>query len=163
MAAKASPGQTTAPGTVEQRQGDRRRLSWRTVVYGAIHARRTEPRRDHDHSGYFCDRYDRRSFMLATSILCMCLLDSFFTLHLLSHGAVEANPLMNYLIQIDIRLFTSIKALLTGLCLIVLFSLLNFRIGRIRGRQMLDMVAGTYCLLMYWETGLLLTEPALIL
>lgn len=148
----------------EQRRADRRRLSWRTWVYGARHARRTEPRRDQDHSGYYCDRFDTRSFLLATAILVMCLVDSFFTLHLLSHGAVEINPLMNYLIQTDIRLFTSTKALMTGACLVLLFMLLNFRaFGRIRGSHVLNGAAALYCLLMYWEIALLLTGPSLIL
>ncbi len=63
-------------------------------------------------------------------ILLLCGTDAVLTLNLLKQGAVELNPLMATLIQFDTQLFAAIKMAVTGLALISLVVLANYRIFR---------------------------------
>lgn len=111
-------------------QGDRRRRFAYSLAYGGVRPRRRQPRRDQDDFGFFADWHDPHLLYTVMGILLLCGTDAVLTLNLLKQGAVELNPLMATLIQFDTQLFAAIKMAVTGLALISLVVLANYRIFR---------------------------------
>jgi hypothetical protein len=56
----------------------------------------------------------------------MSILDAFFTLKLLSGGAIEANPVMAYFLGIGVPAFIMSKMIMTGTCIIFLTALSSY-------------------------------------
>ena len=65
-------------------------------------------------------------------ILLFSIFDGFLTLILLAHGAKEINPLMAYLLQIEPKIFMTVKYLLTCVALVVFLIFKNIFLYRIR-------------------------------
>ena len=87
-------------------------------------------RLDHRTSRRVCRRIDRRVtfwvrnseivFTLIVLILIFTLLDAFFTLVLIDHGATELNPLMSFYLNIGPTTFIAVKYGMTSLSIFVL-------------------------------------------
>ena len=108
-------------GGVERRSADRRCSRLRSMLSGAaLNGRRRAGRRSGDAHVHYVDLYDERLFAIVMGIFLLCCLDAFFTLILISNGAVEMNIFMDWLIQRDIQVFAAVKMLITSLALIVL-------------------------------------------
>jgi ABC-type multidrug transport system fused ATPase/permease subunit len=143
-------------GTIERRQNDRRRLSCRSL-YGALFIlRRRHSRRKDDLSNKYVDLYDPWLLIAGVLIFLLSCLDAFLTLILLSHGAVEMNALMDWLIKKDIRTFATAKIVLTGLAVFVMVIHFNFNLYKILPvRYLLYTLMSLYALLIAHEISLL--------
>jgi hypothetical protein len=141
---------------IEQRQGDRRQTSARTLA-GAIRLqRRRIHRRDNDQVNRYIDWYGHWPFAATLTITLLCFTDAFLTIVLLSHGAVELNFLMDWLIQRDVHTFAVVKMAVTGTALVVLVMHFNFRIYRfIAVRYLIYALVPMYSLLIMHEINML--------
>ncbi len=133
-------------------QGERRRRLAFSLAYGGVRPRRRQPRRGEDDFGFFADWHEPHLLYSVMGILLLCGTDAVLTLNLLQHGAVELNPLMATLIQHDTQLFAAIKMATTGLALISLVVLANFRVfRRIRVYNLVYGAFFAYLALIFYE------------
>ena len=68
----------------------------------------------------FLDCYSEVLFALIALILVFSLMDAFFTLILIDHGATELNPLMAFYLNIGPAVFIGVKYGMTSLSIFVL-------------------------------------------
>lgn len=87
-------------------------------------------RRDSDHSSYV-DRYSRRDVALILTIFIMNVGDAFFTMLWLDRGGQEANPVMDFFLDIGPGAFLIQKCIVVGIWLVALLVHKNFRFARI--------------------------------
>lgn len=146
------------PGlSVERRESeDRRRHSWRTLVYCGLRGRgRRHQARRLDHN-YYLDRYTPRLVMTGLLVLLLSCVDAMFTLVLLSKGAYEANHLMAALLNLGTHPFVITKIVVTAIGVLFLLAHAHFRILRVTsGKRLLELLVGAYTLLIGWELLLL--------
>jgi hypothetical protein len=138
--------------------GDRRQHTWRTFPHTLIKSRRKGMRRDVDKkSAHYVDFHEPIVFAMTIAIICLSCIDSFFTLLLLNDGAQEINPLMLYLIEINITLFVCGKILLTTLSLMIIIAHKNFWLVKniIQTRHILTAALIMYLVLFNYEISLL--------
>ena len=91
--------------------------------------RRASGRRDSDQASYV-DRYSRRDIWLVMSIFLLNIGDAFFTMRWLSRGGREANPVMDFFLDIGPGAFLAQKCLVVGFWLLILLVHKNFRFAR---------------------------------
>jgi hypothetical protein len=141
----------------ERRMGaERRAYSLWTLVQCTLSPRRMSGRRRSDRRYPVLDRFDSGVVALATLLMILSILDSIFTLTLISRGGSEVNPLMNGLLQHSVWAFTGVKMMLTAVPAVVLVAtgnLLLFR--RWRARSILATMVGLYLGLIGYELALL--------
>jgi hypothetical protein len=143
-------------------QGDRRRNSDRrhpTLVsywIGGVRPRRRDGRRSDDRIYPVIDWHHPRILVPALLIFFLCVADAFLTVTLIHHGAIEANPVMATLLDLDIRGFTGAKLLLTAAGTFVLVACSRMRLfRRLPGEALLNVVALAYVVLIGYELHLL--------
>lgn len=131
---------------------DRRSFSWRTVFYGFMRSRRRLHRREDETEVVFLDWHHPWLFFLAVGTMLLSVADAFLTLRLIELGMVEANPVMDVVMQQSTLLFTSTKLALTALGIMVLVFLakLNF-MNRIRTGLFLTVFFSFYACLVCYE------------
>ncbi|HEU4619910.1 MAG TPA: DUF5658 family protein [Gammaproteobacteria bacterium] len=116
---------------VDRRSGvDRRRLSLRTFFQGGFTPRRRRGRRRSDTLA-LVDWHEPHLFFLAIAILLLSVADAFLTLTLLTRGAEEANPILDYVLEAHPELFAGAKMALTGSGLLVLVALARAKVFRV--------------------------------
>jgi hypothetical protein len=116
---------------VERRNGgDRRQLSARTFLQGGLTPRRRHGRRATD-SVLIVDWHEPYLLFLALGILLLSVADAFLTLTLLTRGAQEANPVLDYVLHAHPELFAATKMCLTGAGVLVLVALARATVFRI--------------------------------
>lgn len=96
--------------------------------------------------------------MTFTAVLILSVIDAFLTLFLLSHGAVEINPIMAYVININEHVFIWVKYGLTVTSVVIVL-LLNYAFmwrQRLNGRQLLNYFAVLFALVVAWELYLVI-------
>lgn len=143
---------------------DRRRNSWRTFVGSLVHRRRVIRRREGDGElAHYVDVHEPYLFFVAVGALLLCVADAFFTMTLINfYGSSELNPVMDYFIRTDIKLFFSVKFGLTALGVVFLVVHKNFRLfNRISGYQILHGSLIIYGILVAYELFMLLIIPAM--
>ena len=142
---------------VEREIDERRQFGWRTVVYGFARSRRRAPRRSTEHEPLFTDWHHPWLFFLGTGIMLLSSLDAFFTLKLLSDGAVEVNPIMAALLGHSTTVFAVTKMTLTGFGIMALVFLARSRLfNRVRTGIFLTVFFSIYCCLVCYEFLLLI-------
>lgn len=95
-----------------RRGADRRRTTWRTLIY-AVRGRRKGARRAGD-SPVYPDHYGSWLFFSIVLLLALSLIDAFATLLWLDHGvATEGNPIMAAIVPFGQGVFVFYKFLLT--------------------------------------------------
>lgn len=114
----------------ERRNADRRLQPTRPWIGTMGPLRRTHGRRKSDHSGYV-DRYSRRDVALILTIFVMNVGDAFFTMLWLDRGGKEANPVMDFFLDIGPGAFLIQKCIVVGIWLVALLVHKNFRFARI--------------------------------
>lgn len=140
---------------VERRSGRDRRnhpttpFSLSSLSGSRRYGRRKEDRLIH----YYVDRYGWRSVGAFMASLGLCLVDAFMTLHLLSRGAQELNPVMDFFLRIGPIQFLLAKYLVTGLSLMWLLIHKDYPLlkGRIKCKNLLLVVPLLYALLVVYE------------
>lgn len=131
---------------------DRRRFTWRTVIYGFVRSRRHNARRASDLEPVFIDWHHPWLFFLATGIMLMNAVDAFFTIELVERGAYEANPLMAVMMDAGTATFAATKMLLTGSGILALVFLARSRfLNRIRTGIFLTALFSFYAVLICYE------------
>ena len=143
---------------------DRRRNTWRTFAGALVHRRRVVRRRDGDgDTAHYVDVHEPYLFYVAVGALLLCVADAFFTMTLINfYGSTELNPVMDYFIKTDIKVFFILKFGLTSIGVIFLVMHKNFRLfNRISGYQILYSSLIIYTLLVAYELFMLLVIPAL--
>jgi len=143
----------------ERRRGDDRRhrehlfTDWRYGLTG----RRRNFRRAEDRANGHTDYYDVRIVVVTLGVFLLSVADAAFTLTLLELGAVvEANPLMRFLIEMDVRVFVNLKIAITGAGLIFIAAYSNLRLFNcFRIKHAGVSLLGIYCFLVAYELVLL--------
>lgn len=143
--------------SVERRLGEERRnYSLKTLKACAAAPRRMYGRRKEDRRYAILDRFESGVVALAIALMILSVMDSVFTLTLLSRGGTEENPIMDALLQHSLWAFMIFKMLMTGLPAVVLAATGNFVLfGRVRSRSLLATFVGLYLGLIVYEIGLL--------
>jgi len=132
---------------VERRSGkDRREGPTPWISRFWLRGRRRGGRRAEDRQVYV-DRYQWSDVLLVTGVVVLCAADTLLTLKVLERGAVEANPLMNFLIQQGTGLFGAVKLGFTLLGM--LFLLTQIRLQYVRAATLV--VLALYTVLMLWH------------
>jgi len=102
------------------------------------------------------DRYPPRLLFITVAILLFCALDAQNTLVILNRGGIEVNPLMDFLIQTDLRLFVAGKFALTGLGILLFVGYHRVRLWkRLKVRYILYSLMVLYLLLIGYQLVLL--------
>ena len=137
---------------VDREEDDRRRFSWRTVLYGFARSRRHAHRRTSDDAVVFLDRGHPWLFFLATGTMLLSCADAFLTLRLMELGMFEANPVMQAAMAQSTALFTSTKLAMTAFGILVLVFLAKARfLNRVRAGLILTVFFSTYACLVCYE------------
>ena len=138
---------------------ERRRSFFGALWRGNFARRRLAPRRRDERHAVVTDWFHAHWLAVAIVILLLCATDAVLTLTLLSHGAVEVNPLMDHLIRGSSVGFSSLKIGLTGMGILILTLLARLRIwGKAVGTLLYVVLAG-YVLLVGYELFLLRNIP----
>ena len=137
----------------EQRSDrERRRFSWRTVIYGFTLSRRHQHRRAVDDDVIFLDWHHPWLFFLAVGTMLLSCADAFLTLLLLERGMIEANPVMNAIMAHGTATFTSTKLAMTAFGIYVLVFLAKARfLNRVRAGLFLTTFFTFYACLVCYE------------
>jgi len=143
--------------TVERRRAvDRRAYSMGTLWQCLSSPRRMRGRRSSDRRYAVLDRFDSGVVALAVLLMVFSVMDSVFTLTLISRGGTEVNPFMNALLQHSVWLFTAVKMALTAVPAIILVATGNVLLfNRWRARSILAALTGLYLGLICYELALL--------
>jgi len=116
----------------EERRADDRRLQptspW-NGLFGPV--RRAGGRRSSDHRRAYVDRYTRSDVALLMAIFLLNVADAFFTMLWLDRGGREANPVMDFFLDIGPMAFLIQKCLVVGFWLVLLLVHKNFRLARL--------------------------------
>jgi hypothetical protein len=160
MVADGSIGSADALAPERRMRIERRSLSLRTFLKGSVTPRRRDNRRGSEFEGLL-DWHEPHLMYLAVTILMLSVTDALLTLNLISKGAHEANPIMNYLLMQTPMLFATIKMALTGGGIVVLVALARARIFRIiRISKIIHWCVIGYVALITYEAWLLSRIPA---
>ncbi len=146
-----------------ERGKERRKFSWKSIYYGLIHNRRKGARRGVDViNGFYDDQIERSSVNWCVYFLILNILDITNTLFLLGKGTfVEANPIMDFLIQIDPFVFVFIKITFISLGLIYMYAHRHFSIfSIIKVKQILQASCLVYTILIMYQIYLMV--PVLV-
>jgi hypothetical protein len=114
----------------ERRSGDRRARPTRPWLDLFSPLRRARGRRRSDHKGYV-DRYSKPDVALLLSIFLLNVADAYMTMRWLHHGGREANPVMDFFLDIGPVAFLLQKCLVVGFWLILLLVHKNFRFAKL--------------------------------
>lgn len=147
-------------GFVERRSGrDRRRRRFPSLREMLIYRRRRQPRRQEDRRKFvLLDQYGTSIGVACIIVLLLSLTDAFLTLFLLSHGAVEVNPVMAYFIEINAYAFIGAKYVLTAASVLIVL-MLNYAFMRklkLHAHRLLHYFALIFALIIVWELYLVM-------
>lgn len=123
-----------------------------------IYGKREEIRRQDDKGKiFFADRYSTTIFAAIVVILFFSVIDGLLTLILLGHGAKEINPLLAYLLEIEPKLFMTVKYLLTCVSLVIFLMFRNIFLQRIKiySSTLFSIFVCIFVTVIMWELFLL--------
>lgn len=142
-----------------------RRVNKRQTAFQALYRNRRQTVRrtsDQKHNIYV-DTHERKLWYLSTGLMLLCVLDAFFTTILIHHGSEELNPILNYLLQIDLGLFLGVKFFVTGACITFLVLHKHHRLlNTVNCYQLLVASVIIYMLLIFYELSMIRLLPSLI-
>jgi hypothetical protein len=144
---------------LERRKNDRRRSVLRALWHGNFARRRHAPRRSTERHTVVTDWFHPQWLAVGVTVLLLSLADALLTLTLISHGAIEVNPLMDPLVRGSGRGFAFWKIGLTALSVVTLILLARLRVrGRMVG-NVLYLALAVYIALVGYELFLLRNIP----
>jgi hypothetical protein len=138
---------------------DRRRSVLRALWHGNFTRRRHSPRRGGERHVVVTDWFHPQWLAVSIAILLLCGADALLTLTLISHGAVEINPLMAPLVQNSVELFTFWKIGVTTTGVVLLTVLAKLKVMGQGVGTALYLVLAVYALLVGYELFLLRNIP----
>ena len=132
---------------------DRRRFTFKTILYGLIKPRRRGPRRDEDSDSYHADFFDRSLMFPAVGTVLLSAMDAMLTLIAIGNGlATEANAAMASLMENSTASFAGWKLFGTIVGVVLLISMANMRVlAGLRARTILYVLFGGYTLLITYQ------------
>lgn len=110
-----------------ERKGDRRRRPTPFLSRYTFVGRRRASRRGEERYNYYVDKLGGKVWGVITIVFILSITDSIFTLHFLTKGFQEVNPLMNVAILIGKPAFILSKYIFTVIGILVLSMHKNFR------------------------------------
>jgi hypothetical protein len=144
-------------GDARTYQGDRRKSSLRSFVYGAFNPRRRRIRREGDKDHSFLDWHPTQLLVVCTMIMALSVADGFLTIHLLQNGAKELNPLMAFLISNNPILFALAKISLTIIGVVTLVITAHMQLFRlVKASSVLYFFLLVHVVLVSYQTALVL-------
>ena len=152
------PDCDATPRPVERRLGsDRRRTTLRSFLRGGLTPRRRGGRRAGEHH-LPIDWHEPYLLFLSVTILLLSVLDAFLTVTLITGGAREVNPFIEFVLRVQPEAFAAIKMTLTGTGVLVLVAVARARLFRVmRAGMVLQGVFVAYVALIAYEWWLLRT------
>lgn len=121
----------------------------RYTVFGG---RRRQARRAHERAGSIPDTHGLLLFLAVVGVAVLNILDAFYTVLFLSHGGVELNPLVEWILATGgVWWFVFAKSLGIGICIGFLTLTKNFFASRVG----LGIVLAGYIALLFWHLHLL--------
>ncbi len=149
----------STPLTERRIRTERRRSVFRALWRGNFERRRVAPRRGDEQHAVVTDWFHPQWLAVGISVLLLSLADAILTLTLISHGASEANPLMDPLVHGTGHSFAYWKIGLTAMGVVILILLARLRIrGRAVGNALYGILLG-YVVLVTYELFLLRDLP----
>ena len=134
---------------------DRRRTTLGTFLRGGFTPRRRSGRRAGEQH-LPIDWHEPYLLFLAVTILLLSVLDAFLTVTLITGGAKEMNPLLEFVLRVEPKLFAAVKMGLTGAGVLVLVAVARARFFRVmRVGVVLQGVFVAYVALIAYEWWLL--------
>jgi hypothetical protein len=133
---------------------DRRKRKIPRLKYLLFGGQRKMIRRSEDKQQMIIlDNYSPRLLTFVLIILTLSLADGFFTLHLTDHGAIEANPVMAYFLDLSPWAFMSVKYFLTCLSVICFLILNNLYIKPfgIRVDRFFPAIIVVFLVVVFWQ------------
>ncbi len=124
----------------------RQRSPFLSRWYWGFRGRRRTIRRASDRQHVHLDHYPTHLMLVVLAIFLLAQADTVLTMVMLETGKfVEANPLMQALIDRDIHWFVNVRSLLWGFLLIALVAIASrLQVWRIRPRRVINAVAIVY-------------------
>ena len=106
---------------------------------------------------YEIDRHSLDTLAAILLIVLLSILDAFFTLDLVSHGAVELNPVMAYYLDHGPLVFFGVKYLLTcaSIVLILLIKDIHFIKTKVQTKTLFVLLIIPLALVVQWELYLI--------
>ncbi len=151
----AIPDDPTATSAERRNRAERRSRTLHALFTGGWQARRRNPRRSEPVRPGFIDWHAPQWFAAALLVLLLSLADTFLTLELVRHGAIEVNPLMAPLVLGGGRSFAFLKLALTATAVTVLVALTRVpTFGRLLAGPILAGTALLYVVLIGYELWL---------
>jgi hypothetical protein len=140
---------------VERRSGgDRRAKRFGDFRWFLKTGRRRQVRRQSDRTK-LCplDYYSPKLFYMLVAVLLLSIVDALLTLWLIDNGAVEANPVMAYYLNLGPGTFMAAKYFITAaaVLLVVMLNYVFIRLFRFRVGQLLNVFAGCFVMVVVWE------------
>jgi len=112
---------------------ERRKLSLKSVIYGAFNPRRRRIRRDEDSNHTFVDYHPRHLLVVSTLVLILSVIDGLFTVHMINAGLQELNPFLAPFVHGNPVTFALVKIFFTATGVVALVISAHARLlGRIR-------------------------------
>lgn len=158
------------PGVITQEQSsierrsthrERRRNHRKAAVHSFYRKRRNHIRREDDKTiGVYVDTHEPTLFYLALSLMALSVMDAFFTTLLISNGSEELNPILAYLLNLDLYVFLGAKFLITGFCAVFFIMHKHHRLfNLISCYQLLVLSVAVYFLLVCYELSMVRHLP----
>ncbi len=124
----------------------RQRSPFLSRWYWGFRGRRRTIRREADRAHVHLDYYPAHLLVVVLGIFMLAQADTVLTLLMLDTGKfIEANPLMQLLIDRDVHWFVNVRSLVWGLLLITLVAIAGrLQVWRVRPRRIIKAVAIVY-------------------
>jgi hypothetical protein len=135
---------------------ERRSNQRKAALYSFYRNRRKEVRRDDDSLiGVYVDSHEPRLFYLAITLMTLSVLDAFFTTLLIYNGSEELNPLLAYLMELNLYAFLGAKFFITGFSIVFFIWHKHHRLfNLISCYQLLIFSVAVYVLLVGYELSM---------
>ena len=137
-----------------ERSGERRSQSRPRLKFLLLGGRRKSPRRQSDREDFiYVDQYHPWLMAAIVLLLILSLLDGFFTLYLIEHGATEKNPIMAYFLNFGVWPFMTAKLLLTcaSAVILLIFHNRHSRLLRIQVKTLIPVTAAAFLLVLLYQ------------
>lgn len=99
---------------------ERRKMTLRSVIYGAFYPRRRKIRREEDANHTFVDYHPRHLLIISTLVLILSVIDGLFTVHMINAGLQELNPVLAPFVNGNPVIFALVKIFFTSVGVIAL-------------------------------------------
>jgi hypothetical protein len=138
-------------------KGERRALTWRTLLASSFTPRRRGGRRAGEPE-LPVDFHEPYLLLLAIVMLALSVADAFLTVTLMTDGAEETNPLLAFVLNEHPRLFAVTKMALTGFGVVLLVAVARTKLFKLaRAGAFLQGLVVAYFVLVAYEAWLVST------